>query len=326
MARGNAARLALDPPAALAAYTAAIAADSMNGTAYWKAALTLLDMGKLTPDSVPSAERDSLYAGAEVLAQRAVVLEPKSADAWFILANAIGRAALTKGTKERVRRAVEIQQDALTAIGLDQSHDGAYHVLGRWNAEIMRLSGMERFFAKSFMGGSVFGQASWSNAKMYLQRAVTLNPTWIYHRLDLGLVYVDVGNYAGAREQFEMIATLPGRRCGRPDVQAGRRRDADEDRRQEVGGVWRPGAASAAPAGSSDAEVPGDLAATPRHFVAHFLGGILHHFACRLADPACLLAELAAHRLALLGGEQEGQAGTDQGADEQACRKAATTV
>ena len=216
MTRGNAARLALDPPAALAAYTAAIAVDSMNGTAYWKAALTLVDMGKLTPDSVPSPERDSLYSRAEVLAQRAVVLEPKSADAYFILATAIGRAALTKGTKEKVRRAVEIQQDALTAIGLDQSHDGAYHVLGRWNAEIMRLSSMERFFAKSFMGGSAFSQASWNNAQMYLQRAVTLHPTWIYHRLDLGLVYVDVGNYAGAREQFEMIATLPVADVGDP--------------------------------------------------------------------------------------------------------------
>ena len=216
IARGDAARAALDPPAALAAYKAAIAADSMNGTAYWKAALTLIDMGKLTPDSVPSPERDSLYDQAEVLAQRAVILEPKSADAYFVLANAIGRAALTKSRKERVKRAVEIQQDALTAIGLDQSHDGAYHVLGRWNAEIMRLSSVERFFAKSFMGGSAFGQASWDNAQKYLRRAVSLNPTWIYHRLDLGLVYVDVGNYAGAREQFEMIATLPIADVGDP--------------------------------------------------------------------------------------------------------------
>jgi len=190
IARGDAARAALDPPAALAAYKAAIAADSMNGTAYWKAALTLIDMGKLTPDSVPSPERDSLYDRAEVLAQRAVILEPKSADAYFVLANAIGRAALTKSRKERVKRAVEIQQDALTSV--------------------------ERFFAKSFMGGSAFSQASWDNAQKYLQRAVSLNPTWIYHRLDLGLVYVDVGKYAEAREQFEMIATLPIRDVGDP--------------------------------------------------------------------------------------------------------------
>jgi tetratricopeptide (TPR) repeat protein len=216
MARGDVARLALDPPAALAAYTAAIAADSNNGTAYWKAALTLIDMGKLTPDSVPSPSRDSLYDRAEILAQRAVKLDPKSADAWFVLASAIGRAALTRSRKERVRRAVEIQQDALTAIGLDQSHDGAYHVLGRWNAEIMRLSSMERFFARSFMGGSVFNQASWNNAQLYLLRAVTLNPVWIYHRLDLGLVYVDVGKYPAAREQFETIATLPVADVGDP--------------------------------------------------------------------------------------------------------------
>jgi tetratricopeptide (TPR) repeat protein len=216
MSRGNAARAALDPTAALAAYTAAIAADSMNGTAYWKAALTLIDMGKLTPDSVPSPARDSMYGRAEALAHRAVELEPKSADAYFVLATAIGRAALTRSRKERVQRAVEIQQDALTAIGLDQSHDGAYHVLGRWNAEIMRLSGMERFFARSFMGGGVFSQASWHNARMYLLRAVTLNPDWIYHRLDLGLVYVDVGNYAAAREQFEVIATLPVADVGDP--------------------------------------------------------------------------------------------------------------
>ena len=101
MARGNEARLALDTPAALAAYSAAIATDSMNGTAYWKAALTLIDMGKLTPDSVPSPSRDSLYDRAAVLARRGVVLEPKSADAYFILATAIGRAALTKRSGNR---------------------------------------------------------------------------------------------------------------------------------------------------------------------------------------------------------------------------------
>ncbi len=220
LARGDSARAALEPAAALAAYEAAIAADSTDGTAYWKAALTLLDIGKLTPDSVVSPERDSLYERSEVLAKRAVALDPKSPDAYFVLANAIGRAALTKSTRERVKRAVEIHQDALTALGLDQEHDGAYHVLGRWNAEIMRVSGVERFFAKSFMGGSVFGQASWDNALKYMRRSVALNPTLIYHRLDLGLVYVDLGKYPAAREQFELIATLPVTDIGDPMYKA----------------------------------------------------------------------------------------------------------
>ena len=54
MARGNAARTALDMPAALAAYTAAITVEPTDAPAYWKAALTLLDM-YLTPKVIADA-------------------------------------------------------------------------------------------------------------------------------------------------------------------------------------------------------------------------------------------------------------------------------
>ena len=60
------------------------------------------------------------------------------------------------GKKERIRRAKIIRSEALRTLALDPSHDGAYHVLGRWNAEIMRLSGLSRFFAKHFLGARVF--------------------------------------------------------------------------------------------------------------------------------------------------------------------------
>ncbi len=220
VARGNAARAALDMPAALTAYNDAIKADSSDGEAYWKASLTLVDMGKLTPDSVKSPERDTLYAHAEDDAYRAVALLPNSADAHFMLATAIGRAALTKSRREQIRRAVEIHQQALDAIGLDQFHDGAYHVLGRWNAEIMRVTGVERFVARSFMGGKVFGQASWANAQKYMERAVYLKPTWIYHRLDLALIYIDLENYPAAREQLTVIGTLPVADVGDPMYKA----------------------------------------------------------------------------------------------------------
>lgn len=207
--RGDAARAARDLPVALAAYEEALAVDSMNARANSQAALTLIDMGKQVPDSVKDAHRDSLYARAEVLARRATVADANSADAHFALASAIGRASLTKSKKERVRRAVEIRDEALKALGIDHTHDGAYHVLGRWNAEVMRLSGMERFFAKSFMGGKALGEASWDEAVKYLERAVSLKPTWIYHRLDLAEVYVDRQRFADARAQLEAIPGLP---------------------------------------------------------------------------------------------------------------------
>ena len=206
---GIAAREARDPAGALKHFQAALAQDSMNYQANWEAALALIDLGKATPDDVKSPARDSLYALAEVYARRAATANPSDAEGHFALANAIGRASLTKSKKERVQRAAEIRNEALRAIQLNPRHDGAYHVLGRWNAEIMRLSGATRFFAKNFLGGDVFNQASWEGAVSNMEKAVELNPRRIYHRLDLAEVYVDRGRYSDARTQLQRVEALP---------------------------------------------------------------------------------------------------------------------
>jgi tetratricopeptide (TPR) repeat protein len=203
------ARDALEPQRALERYEAILARDSTDYDANWRAAIALINIGKQTPDSVKSPARDSLYARAELLARRAVAANPDDAEGHFTLAQAIGRASLTKGKKERVRRAAEIRAEALRAIELDPRHDGAYHVLGRWNAEIMRLSGLTRFFAKSFLGAGIFNQASWQGAVTNMEKAVELNPRRIYHHLDLAEVYVDVKRYDDARAQLEQVESLP---------------------------------------------------------------------------------------------------------------------
>jgi tetratricopeptide (TPR) repeat protein len=206
---GISARASRDPASALRHFQKALAEDSTSYVANWQAALTLIDLGKATPDDVKSPARDSMYALAEVYARRAVAANPSDAEGHFALANAVGRASLTKGKKERVRRAAEIRSEALRAIELNPQHDGAYHILGRWNAEIMRLSGLTKFFARNFLGGGVFNQASWEGAVGNLEKAVALNPERIYHRLDLAEVYVDRGRYADARAQLQRIAELP---------------------------------------------------------------------------------------------------------------------
>jgi regulator of sirC expression with transglutaminase-like and TPR domain len=80
--------------------------------------------------------------------------------------------------------------------------------MGRWNAEIMRLSGMSRFFAKTFLGGKVFDAASWDSAVFYMNKAVKLDPTRIVHHLDLGEIYMDRnhdGDKALAKEQLTLV-------------------------------------------------------------------------------------------------------------------------
>jgi tetratricopeptide (TPR) repeat protein len=168
-----------------------------------------VDIGKQTPDSVPDPARDSLFQLAVRYAARAVAANPSGADGYFALANAIGRTSLTLGKKARVQRATEIREAALRAIELNSKQDGAFHVMGRWNAEIMRLGGFQRFFAKSFLGGAVFSQASWDNAVANMKRAIEIRPDFIYHHYDLALIYIDIKDWALAREQLAAIPPLP---------------------------------------------------------------------------------------------------------------------
>ena len=211
VARGDSARNRFELQAALTAYDAALARDSMDYAANWKAALTLVDIGKDTPDSVRDPARDRLYERAEELSRRAVAIDPRRAEALFVLSNAVGRAALTKSPKERVKSANEIYDFSTAALGIDHRHDGAYHVLGRWNAEIMRLSGLSRFFAKNLLGAGIFSQASWEAAVSNMERAVALDPARLYHRLELAEIYVDRKRYDDARSELAQLAALPDR-------------------------------------------------------------------------------------------------------------------
>lgn len=211
VAKGVAAVQAHDITTGLAHFEAALAQDSTSYEANWRAAIALMDEGESIPDSVPSAHRDSLYARAEVLARRAVAADSSRAEGHFALAAAIGRSSITKGKKDRIRRASVIRDEALRTIAIDPRHDGAYHILGRWNAEIMRLSGLSRFFAKRFLGAGIFGKASWEAAISNMEKAVELDPGRIYHRLELAEILGDRKRYADARKELDQVAALPDR-------------------------------------------------------------------------------------------------------------------
>lgn len=211
VAMGVAALEAHDLRTGLAHLEAALALDSTDCAANWRAAFALLDQGEQLPDTLAGRERDSLFARAEMLARRALAADSLGPEGHFAVAATVGRASLTMGKKERIRRAKIIRDEALRTLALDPSHDGAYHVLGRWNAEIMRLSGLSRFFAKSFLGAGIFGQASWEEAIANLQKAVELDPNLIYHRLELARIYADRKRYQEALDQLGRIASLPDR-------------------------------------------------------------------------------------------------------------------
>jgi tetratricopeptide (TPR) repeat protein len=205
IAQGDSAHTAMSPAFALAHYNAVLAIDSTSYEALWKASRDAIDLGEFNPDE---AQRKAYFADGEKLARRAVAVNPNDAEGHFVLSRALGRVALTLGKKEQVNYAKEIRLQALDALKYDSLHPGALHVLGRWNAEIMRLSGISRFVARNFLGGDIFSEASWDRAVSYMEKSVKADPERLVHHLDLAEIYRDRnadGDRARAREQFEFV-------------------------------------------------------------------------------------------------------------------------
>jgi tetratricopeptide (TPR) repeat protein len=200
---GDRERAVLNAASALQHYQAAVQTDPNNAEALWRASVEAVNLGEFDDQ-----RRDSLYQLGEQYARRAVQADPNSSMAHFALAKALGRRALSLGARERVKYAGEVRKEALESLKLDSLNAGALHVMGMWHANIMRLSGVTRFFAKNLLGGKTFGEANWKDAAGYLERAVTLEPDRIVHHLDLGAVYADRGEKAKAREQYELAMRL----------------------------------------------------------------------------------------------------------------------
>ena len=197
---------AANPASALRHYEAAVALDANSYDALWRASVAAVEAGEGNPDP---ERRKALYLQGEQYGRRATQANPNDAEGHFVLARALGRTALTLGSRDRVKYAGEVRTHALEALRLNPRHPGALHIMGMWNAEVMRLNGVARFMAKNFLGGQVFGSASWSEAQRYLEQAVALEPNRLIHRIDLAAIYADRGNDAKAREQAEFVVQAP---------------------------------------------------------------------------------------------------------------------
>lgn len=202
VAAGDRLYSARDVRGALREYELAIVANPLNYDALCKASRSAVDLGEFEPGA---AERTAFLAKGRSYGQAAATAVPGNAEGHFALARATGRAALSVGARRRIDYGKIVRNEALAALTIAPNHAGALHVMGLWNAEVMRLPGVLRFIARTFLGGAVFAEANWSLAQRYLERAVAAEPNRIVHRLDLGMVFRDRGNIAGASEQFEWI-------------------------------------------------------------------------------------------------------------------------
>jgi tetratricopeptide (TPR) repeat protein len=227
VAMGITAEQALKSDEALNHFQAALAQDSLNYEANWRAAIAAVEVAQQPASTTAPAPKASaadtadgdaaaapqtlaqyLYAQAETYARRALSRDGTRAPGHFVVAYVLGSKSLVSDPLTRLSMAAEIWQESTEAIKRDPKHDGAYHVLGRWYAEIMRLSDFEAGYAKGELG-EIAEKATWELATKNLEKAVELAPNMIYHRLDLARAYHDTQRDKDARDQLDKIDGLP---------------------------------------------------------------------------------------------------------------------
>jgi tetratricopeptide (TPR) repeat protein len=193
-----------DNAIALASYRRAVEIDSSNYEALWKLARAHIDVGT----SLPKNEQLQYYVFGEKLARRCVTLHPDSAEGHFYLAVALGRVALHQGGKRKIQIAKEVKAEAERALQCNPKHDGALHVLGRWNYELAELNFIERAVAKIVFGGLPTG-ASYEQAAQYFEQAIAQRPEAPLHHLEYGRTLLKLDRVAEARQQLERCVELP---------------------------------------------------------------------------------------------------------------------
>lgn len=183
--------------------------------AYWKSAREIADVAKqLLGDSLQH-RRDSLYALGRTWAEQSIRFDSVDANSHFALALVVGRLARTKSGKAKVRFGQLVYDETTRALQLDSTHDAAHHIMGIWNDEVMRLSGIMKFFAKALFGGGFLNNASWDGARSHMEKAVALNPGNIYHRLELAMVYLDLPK-PEPEKALEQLQAIEGLSIGDP--------------------------------------------------------------------------------------------------------------
>jgi tetratricopeptide (TPR) repeat protein len=140
-------------------------------------------------------------------ARKAVRANPNDTWGHFFVSAAQGRFVLTKSKKDQVNASKTIKAEIEKAIELDPNNDLAYHALGIWHRTMAEIGGAQRF-----LGGMIYGsipKGTFEESERALQKAISLNPNYTNHHLELGRTYLDMKKYDLAKQEFQKTLELP---------------------------------------------------------------------------------------------------------------------
>ncbi len=180
---------------ALAFYQVLLRSDSNNANYMIHTAILLSKVGNLQADEKTKMD---YYHSAQNLSQKAISIHPNIADSHYALALAIGRINQNAGSKEKIANSKRIKTELDLCLKLDNTHAGAYHILGHWNRTIAELSAVSKLAVNAMFGGMPEG-GTFDEAVLAFQNAIQFEGNYILHYYELAETFRQRGK-AGDKE------------------------------------------------------------------------------------------------------------------------------
>jgi len=178
-----------------AAYQEALAAGDAVGYALAAQAASYYAGFKAVTDE----EKEEWYDKAETAAEKAIKLDPNYPEGYFELARAQGRLAQFRGILASLGLASSVRDNLNKALELKPDHDGALVALAIWNLELAQKG-----------VGWMYG-ASTKNVIPLFEKAISINPTSIAHRLEYGSALMRMKKPDAAKAQLQKALELPAK-------------------------------------------------------------------------------------------------------------------
>jgi len=174
---------------ALQLYEQVLALAPQHYEALCKASLLHCRIGERFSDETRKTKH---FDKARAYAQQAYALQPKDAEANYVMALALACQAMVSGPKQRLVGIHQVKSFADAALADNRQHAGAWHILGRWYFKMANLNMVEKAAAKVFFGG-LCGEFTNKQAAAALAQAIAYDTANIRYYYDLACVYAEMG-------------------------------------------------------------------------------------------------------------------------------------
>jgi tetratricopeptide (TPR) repeat protein len=205
LVKGDSLSTLWDHQGAAVAYMEVLKGDPTHYEACWKAGDQYTEIADRLPKD-QKKQKEIFFEKARELCELATQRDPDGYEGHFRLAVALGRLALFRGGKEKIKLSKMIKAEGDKAIELNPQADLVYHLLGRWHQNLANLSGILKFFANAFFGG--LPPASNEEAVEMFQKAIEIDPDHIEHHLELARTYKFMKKKELMREPLEKVLAL----------------------------------------------------------------------------------------------------------------------